>query len=477
MPEHLPTRGGTRLKPLELAVLSLVPFIMVLGNSMLIPVLPAIQRAVGRSDSGVGLLITAFSLMAGITIPFAGFVSDRVGRKKLIVPALITYGAGGLICGLAAVLVTRPFGLLLAGRAVQGLGAGGTYQLAMALVGDAEQSRRRARSLGVLESANGMGKVVSPVAGAAVGLISWYAVFFAYGLLALPAAAAVWFLVREPTRRQPAPPLSHYLRVLGQTFRDKGVSLLAGLGAGMTVLFVLFGALATYSDLLEARFGIGGFTKGLILALPVGVMASLSYATGVLLQRTPSRGAKPLLLVGLTLLAAGLAGAPLTPAHRPWLLLMSTIGAGTGLVLPSLNLLFTSSVPEQERGLATAVYGTARFWAVAMGPPAFGLAEGVGLPLVFWVAAGVALAMAGIVAVWLDTARVLPAQLKDRAPQAVEPAPGAGTRQPQPRPVPATWPPRPLPGEPLSAAQEAAPEFYQDPGNPGGDEGTGGNSP
>ncbi|MEW6399218.1 MAG: MFS transporter [Bacillota bacterium] len=455
------------MKSLELAVLSLVPFIMVLGNSMLIPVLPAIQRAVARSDSGVGLLITAFSLVAGVTIPFTGFLSDRIGRKKLIAPALVTYGAGGLICGLASILAARPFGLLLAGRAVQGLGAGGTYQLAMALVGDAEQSRRRARSLGILESANGLGKVVSPVAGAALGLISWFAVFFAYGFLALPAAAAVWFLVREPPRRQSAPPLSHYTRVLTRTFRDKGVCLLAALGAGMTVLFVLFGALATYSDLLEARFGIRGFAKGLILAVPVTAMASVSYATGIMLQRILTRIAKPALLAGLALVAAGLAGAPLTSAHRPWLVLMSAIGAGTGLVLPSLNLLFTSSVPEQERGLVTAVYGTARFWAVAMGPPAFGLAERVGLPLVFWVVAGLALGVAAVVAVWLDTGRVLPAQLKGRAAEtpAARPAQASATAQ------------RPVPGTAGSTAQEAAPEFHQDTGDAGGDEGASGHPP
>lgn len=445
------------MKPLELAALSLVPFIMVLGNSMLIPVLPAIQEAVGRSDSGVGLLITAFSLVAGITIPFTGFLSDRVGRKKVIAPALVTYGVGGLICGIASIAMARPFSMLLLGRGIQGLGAGGTYQLAMALVGDAEQSRRRARSLGILESANGLGKVVSPVAGAALGLISWFAVFFAYGFLALPAAAAVWFLVREPARRQSAPPLSHYASVLSKTFRDKGVSLLAGLAAGMVVLFVLFGALATYSDLLESRFAVKGFGKGLILAIPVTVMALLSYASGIMLQKILTRIAKPALVAGLALLAGALVWAPLALAHRPWLLLMSAVGAGTGLVLPSLNLLFTSSVPEQERGLVTAVYGTARFWAVAMGPPAFGLAERVGFRPVFWAAAGLALAVATGVAVLLDAGRVLPAQLKGRS--------GAGS----------TARTRGQSGA-GSTADEAPPQLHEDTGDSRGDEGTGGDS-
>lgn len=428
---------GTR----ELAVLSLVPFIMVLGNSMLIPVLPAIQRAVATSDSGVGLLITAFSFVAGITIPFSGFLSDRVGRKKVMVPALIIYGVGGLVCGVSALLLSRPFSALLAGRALQGLGAGGTYQLAMALVGDALQTRERARALGALESANGLGKVVSPVAGASLGLLSWFAVFFAYGLLALPAAAAVGLLVREPPRRQPAPPLSHYRQVLAQTFRDKGVNLLVGLGAGMAALFVLFGALATYSDLLEARFGILGFRKGLVLAVPVTVMAALSYLTGVLLQKILSKVAKIALVGGLALLVAGLVAGPLAQGHHPWLLLMGAIGAGTGLVLPSLNLLFTSSVPEQERGLVTAVYGSARFWAVAMGPPAFGLAERLGAHPVFWGAAGLAAAVAVATALLIDAARVLPAQFT------------------------------------ASTVQQASPQLQENSRDARGDKGSGGNPP
>ena len=85
-------------------VLATVPFIMVLGNSMLIPVLPAIQKALDVSLLQVGLLITAFSIPAGLTIPFAGMLSDHVGRKIVMVPALIIYGTGGLLAGTAALL-------------------------------------------------------------------------------------------------------------------------------------------------------------------------------------------------------------------------------------------------------------------------------------------------------------------------------------------------------------------------------------
>ena len=155
----------------QLAALATVPFIMVLGNSMLIPILPQIANQLNLGQAQVGLLITAFSLPAGLTIPWAGLLSDRVGRIRVIAPALIVFGVGGLAAGLATILAERPFPLMLGARVLQGVGAGGTYQLALALAGDIFQTSERSKVLGILESANGLGKVVSPLAGAAVAFV------------------------------------------------------------------------------------------------------------------------------------------------------------------------------------------------------------------------------------------------------------------------------------------------------------------
>ncbi|HCJ10372.1 MAG TPA: hypothetical protein DHW14_04320, partial [Clostridiales bacterium] len=120
-----------------IGALLLVPFVMVLGNSILIPVLPAMRQAMNLSPAQTGLIITAFSVPAGVLIPFAGFLADRYGRKAVMVPSLVTYGVGGAIAIAAAVfLEERAYGLLMVGRVVQGLGAAGTANIAMALAGD-----------------------------------------------------------------------------------------------------------------------------------------------------------------------------------------------------------------------------------------------------------------------------------------------------------------------------------------------------
>ncbi|MDP3050708.1 MAG: MFS transporter, partial [Eubacteriales bacterium] len=156
---------------MTLVALSSVPFVMVLGNSMLIPILPEMQRALEISSFQASLVITLFSVPAGIIIPLSGFLSDYFSRKVVIIPALILYGIGGLIAGGAALIDTEAsYAILLAGRIIQGIGAAGTAPIAMALTGDIFKAQARAQALGVIEAANGVGKVVSPVLGAAVGL-------------------------------------------------------------------------------------------------------------------------------------------------------------------------------------------------------------------------------------------------------------------------------------------------------------------
>ena len=98
----------------QFAVLCGVPFVMVLGNSMLIPVFPQMKQAMNLTQFQVGLIVTFFSLPAGILIPFAGYLSDRFGRKVIIVPALFLYGFGGLVSGFAA--VAEAPSIVLAGR-------------------------------------------------------------------------------------------------------------------------------------------------------------------------------------------------------------------------------------------------------------------------------------------------------------------------------------------------------------------------
>lgn len=401
-----PDRAGESLSLWALAALCSVPCVMVLGNSMLIPVLPAMGHALDVSPVQVGLLITAFSVPAGLLIPLAGALADRYGRKIIMVPALMLYGLGGLLAGAAALWLAKPFPYLLGARILQGVGAGGTYQLAMTLTGDLLPPGRRARVLGLLETSNGAGKVASPLLGSLLGLITWFAPFFFYGALAIPTALAVWALVPEGAAK--GQPLGQYFAGLKAVAQEKGAGLAGAYLTGAVSLFLLFGALATFSDQAEAVYGLRDLGKGLALAVPVTGSALCSYVMGRWLAGKPER-VQPALLVGLGLAALALGLIPFVHGLTWRLIALLFLGVGVGTALTPANTAVTGSVDAARRGAVTCLYGSMRFFGVAIGPPAFGLAAGAGWSpaALYGVAAALALGTATAVGLAFRPGRLL----------------------------------------------------------------------
>lgn len=373
----------------KLATLSLVPFIMVLGNSMLIPVLPKMMAVMHLTLFQAGLIITVFSIPAGIVIPLAGALSDRLGRKIVMVPALVIYGLGGLGAGFSSWLAPHAYAWIIAFRILQGIGAGGTYQLAMAVAGDMFKSKARAQALGMLEAANGFGKVVSPIAGSAVALIIWFAPFFVYGLLSFPIALAVWSVIQEPERKPSKGSFGQYWNGLVQTLQQKATSIGVTFLGGATVLFILFGVLSYLADVLEKNYGLGELSRGLLIAIPVMASAITSFLSGTVLQKRLAKWSRPVVAGGMMLIAFAMVAEALI--NNPFWAMTALVaqGIGTGATLPSINTLVTSATSTAERGVVTSLYGSVRFFGVAMGPPVFALAMKMRLGI-FLGAAGLA---------------------------------------------------------------------------------------
>ncbi len=374
---------GANKRTAALAAIAGVPFIMVLGNSMLIPVLPQLQNALNLSELKVSMVITAFSI-PGLLIPLAGFLSDRVGRKKIIIPGLILYGLGGIIAGLAAIFLhEKAYMWIIGGRIVQGIGAAGTTPIAMALTGDLFTGPKRSKALGVVEAANGFGKVLSPVLGAAIGLIAWYAAFLFFPAIIIPIALGVWFLIKEPENNRTAQNITQYSESIKKVFKIKSVLLVTVFLSGMVALLILFGILFFLSDYLEETVGLTGIVKGAALAVPVLFMSITSYVTGLLIKKNV-RLMKWLVVTGLGLVAVSLVALNMYQNIYFFFSGISITGLGTGLLLPCLNTIITSTTAAEERGLITSIYGSVRFLGVAAGPPLFGYIMEISNAYMYW---------------------------------------------------------------------------------------------
>lgn len=379
-------------KKLTVLILSLVPFLMVLGNSMLIPEFPTLKSQLHINQFQVGLLITYFSAPAAVAIPFLGYLSDRVGRKIIIIPAVILYGLGGVIAGLASVWIKNPYSIILGSRIIQGVGAAGTGPIAMALAGDLFKTGERSESMGILEAANGMGKVLSPIIGSAVALIVWYALFFSYAALSVPVAILVWLFVKEGEQTGKQQPFKEYLKSMSIIFERKGVSLLMNFLGGLVVLFILFGVLSLISDILEQVFHLKGIARGAILSVPLLAMSVTAYLAGIFL-RNKDKYYKLFYVSGLVIVALSMALLPFCCRHHiACPVVLGVMGLGSGLVLPAVNTMVTSSTQSEQRGGVTSLYGSVRFIGVALGPPTFSLLQGCGDFLMYYSVGGVALA-------------------------------------------------------------------------------------
>ncbi|MEH7113206.1 MFS transporter [Neobacillus niacini] len=396
-------------KGLTILAIGSIPLILVLGNSMLIPLLPKMKSELDISQFQVSLVISAFSIAAAISIPILGYLSDRFSRKAIIIPSLILYGTGGLLAGAASAWFDNSYTWILAGRIMQGMGAAGTAPIAMALTGDLFKGGEQSKVLGLVEASNGFGKVISPIIGSLLALLFWYAAFFAFPVFCLISVLLTIFFIKEKKSKKEPPPVGKYVKGLVSVFKSEGRWLFAAYLTGATCLFTLFGILFYISDILEKDYQIDGVLKGSILAIPLLVMTITSYITGSKIGKK-MKLMKTLIILGLLLMTISFASLIFFKKLVPFFAVLAVSSIGTGLVLPCINSFITGSVPTDRRGFVTSLYGSVRFLGVAIGPPVFGSLMAWSRSGMFLVTAGLTLLSALICMILIHVAKPKPSE-------------------------------------------------------------------
>lgn len=376
----------------DLFALASIPLIMTLGNSMLIPVLPLIAKEIGITSFQVSMLITVYGIVAILLIPIAGYLSDRFGRKVVIIPSLIIAGVGGAICGVADWFANgmAVYWIILGGRFLQGIGAAGAFPIVIPLVGDMFESEEQvSHGLGIIETSNTFGKVLSPILGALLGAWIWYVPFLAIPVLCIISLILVIFMVKEPEHKEP-PQLKQFLGSVKAVFKEKGRWLYAIFAIGGICMFLLFGVLFYLSEKLETSFNLQGVVKGLVLAIPLAVLCLASYFTGRWIGEN-----KPLMkwlgVIGLVLATAALFGVSFFSQIYVVIACLVVCGLGIGMVLPSSDALITEGIEKKLRGTITSIYSSMRFIGVALGPPVISLLMKTSHAIMFSVVGAVSL--------------------------------------------------------------------------------------
>ncbi|MCP3025943.1 MFS transporter [Halobacillus sp. A5] len=397
--------NGQKVSRWCLVSMASIPLVMTLGNSMLIPVLPIFEQKVGISSFQSSMIITSYSIAAIFLIPVAGYLSDRYGRKVVILPSLILALIGGIIAGFASWQLNNPFTWIMIGRVLQGIGAAGATPIILPLVGDLykEDDEKTSSCLGIIETSNTFGKVLSPILGAAFAAFIWFLPFFSISFFSLISIILVFFFIKAPKNEEKPPKFKVFIKNTKKIFNQEGKWLYTVFLIGIYLMLILFGVLFFLSDIFEKTHDLYGIKKGFYLAVPLFGLCIASFVTGKLIKGELSV-MKKVLLFSLFMTSSTVVFIGLVSDKLMWLLVITTLmGVAIGAILPTLDAMITEGIDKEERGTITSFYSSSRFIGVAIGPPGMSMVMQDYLNLSYFTAGGAGILLLILVIIMIKT--------------------------------------------------------------------------
>lgn len=372
-----------------------------IGFGIVLPLLPFYATDLGAGPGEVGLIIASFSAMQFVFAPVWGRLSDRFGRRPVLLVGLVGSGVSYVIFGLAETVA-----VLLLSRVAGGV-MGANVAVAQAYVADATTGERRARGMGMIGAAFGIGFVLGPALGGVLSRWGYAVPGFAAAGLSLVAAAVATVALPEslpPERRVEGGARGtaalaaavergrRLLQAVGRpALRDPiGAAFVGTLGfAAFTTAFPL---------LLQGPMGMSSVDAGWMFAFLGLVSATVQ---GGLLGATVDRfGERRVAWGGAWLLSVGLVAVSAAGGVASVLLALALIGVGFGYMTPSLQSLVSRRAHPRDQGGTLGINQSAGSLARVIGPLAGGWAFGALGPTREFLATGAVVALA---ALWIGT--------------------------------------------------------------------------
>lgn len=363
-----------------MAFLFITVFVDMMGYGIVIPLLPFYAQQFAPGAVLIGLLGSLYAAMQFFGGPFLGGLSDRSGRRPVLLLCLFGTSFAYLLLAVSDTLL-----LLFVAVALAGV-AGGTLATAQAYIADSTSPEDRARGLGLIGAAFGLGLIAGPVLGGLLSIFSLSAPAFAASVLALGNVAFGFFVLPEslPVARRTSTPILYLnpISQLGGVLRMGGIRTL--LLAVFLVNLSFAGLLTNFPLFSNVRFGWDVTANAFFFAF-VGVCAVLTQ--GVLLGRMQPRfGEKRLLLGGLALMALDLGLVALVPYGPLLYPVVGMLALGTGLAIPALTALISYRVSGREQGKVMGGQQAILSLTLILGPVISGLAfDHLGVPSPYWI--------------------------------------------------------------------------------------------
>jgi len=364
MTESVPARAAPASQTTALVVLFAVVFINLVGFGLVVPLLPFFGQSLKAEPWEIAVMFSAYSLGQFFAEPFWGRLSDRIGRKPVLLVTVLANAIGYLMLAFAPNIW-----IAVAIRLFTGLGAGNVSTV-QGYVADVTPPEQRAGRMGLIGAAFGLGFIVGPGLGGLLvredlGRLGYQLPIFVAAGIALVAALGVIIFLRESrAKADPAVPRPAFLGGVGQAVRSPVVSRV--LLVTLIYMSAFSGMESTFGLWTAARYDWGAREVGLSF-MAVGIVSVITQAliAGRLARRF---GESRVLAFGCLLFGTGLVCQVLSPVA--WLVpVMMALGTfGMAMTMPNISALISRSVDPDSQGAMLGLNMAASSIARIFGP-------------------------------------------------------------------------------------------------------------
>ncbi|HZN02455.1 MAG TPA: MFS transporter, partial [Candidatus Polarisedimenticolia bacterium] len=308
-------------------------FLVMLGVGIVIPNIAYRAAELQATSIEIALLFTLYSLMQFLFAPIWGRLSDRIGRRPVLIAGLLGGGAGLLLFGAGDRLMT-----LYLARGLSGLMSSAALPTAMAYVADVTDEKRRGHGMGAMGAAMGLGFIFGPGIGGALARFGHATPFLVAGLLMIVTGLAAAMLLPESLQR-PTPASDGAWFHLPAPWKALGSPLLRFYGVAFTVPFAMAALETTFPLLLRDRLGMGAHEMGwMFLFMGTAVFLVQGFALGRVIN---AAGEERVMRAGLLINAVGFLLVPQATGAIGMTAALVLCGVGNQVMRPTNASLIT----------------------------------------------------------------------------------------------------------------------------------------
>lgn len=340
-----------------LLIIFLTIFVNLVGFGIIIPLLPFYAETFGASPIVIGLLFAVFSLAQLVASPLLGDLSDRYGRRPVLI-----FSLAGTVVSFVMLALAQSVAMLFLARIVDGL-SGGNISTARAYVADITEPEDRARAYGILGAAFGLGFIFGPALSGLLVKVSYTAPIWAAAAITVVATIMAWLWLPETVHRVHAG-TGNPLRYLPELLQRPIVRRI------LAIDFVFWFALAifqtTFGLFVARRFGFDAALTGYLFA-GFGLLSTVVQG-GFIRPIVGRLGDKRTFVVGLLFSAIGLAAASVTYSVPVFVVILVPLSLGMGLGMPTISSLVSRAAGAHEQGRVQGAASAIESLSRTLGP-------------------------------------------------------------------------------------------------------------